>query len=79
MSGPASLATPPTVDRNAMSFLASVLRCRLNLFVSTSCPLYLATVDLPDCALVSMVLHNAAFFGVEMFFFNFHFLIWCLY
>ena len=56
-------------------FLASFLRYLLRLFVSAMFPLRVTTDDLPSCARVLMAWHNAAFFEVEVLFFNFHFLV----
>ena len=56
-------------------FLASFLRYLLRFLVSTMLPMRVITDDLPNCARVLMAWHNAAFFGVEVLFFNPHFLV----
>ena len=57
------------------AFLASFLRYLLRFLVSAIVPLRVITDDLPNCARVLMAWHNAAFFGVEVLFFNRHFLV----
>ena len=58
-----------------MFLLDSFLVYLLKFFVSKVFPLRLMTDDLPSCARVWMTLHNATFFGVEVLFLNFHFLL----